>query len=991
MLALLLAWPVMLMAQNSTFWNFSDTEAFPSDTLWQTTTVQGITFVTDGSSAERVPIFQSCSGKTWNSADGNETLTFTQRMKFNGKSSTTYRWLYFTASPGDTIEVWGNSTSSSSARTLTLKSGGYNGVSLGTIDMAANSEVSYGSVVYNGTEDATIAMTSSGSWYTYAIRLKPNPNHEGSGEQPVRQWFLKHPWGGGSWLWREVYPNEDATLYSRKDVFGGNGCNYADNASGSGSSWVPLSDVSLIGDPVVGDSAEFIFNPAVGSITIKMFKDAEENPVPRWFLKHGWGDGLDVSWEWRELYPNSDSTLYIRQDVYGGTGCNYADNALGINSVWVPLSDITLIDHPAIGDSAEFTLNPVTKVISVRLTKEAPQDSIVIEPDSTKLFSLVGGRVYLDLDKVAWDDENYYLVVGNESASQCIHFLPDTLGRLTCPLPYTKEEITYMAVLGNSHFSSGEWGPANLSLANHHSNAYTGGLQSGLTDGWLITVNGDTDDNALVITHLEGDYGEKFEAEEKNNCYRLNDDLRQITFVFSTARTRFVISPQNVKELYVYGSISNWDKTDPDYQMSAFSTDGCYYLTLPYSEIARTGNSGQPEFLFNVYHINGNSYVTQSWPTLSEGCEEYLTFCSNGWKQIVAFNDDDIDDLLQRKETALYIRPLSDFDLTDPNDREKISNFRRVPGTQHLYRSYHPYHSSREQYDTERARLEWVATLASEAGINCDIALSGNLEAEDGTATYTVAGTTYTTEIPDYYREIINNNRVLYVGKQNGHTPSYDQALYYTDQSRYAEWIQEIVRFINDKDHPVPFQIHCHLGADRTGVFSGTFSALCGASWDDIAADYSRTSDLQISEYRHSNQIRYALYLLTGFDPLILPSGLDAVPTTYTSTTLEEAERTHTAYSGGKELFSYPAIGTMLPTLQEAVTAHFVKGGYLEQSEIEACVAKLRGQSQEPTGVVNIWRGNMQPQVKKVLKDGHVFIIRNGVTFDVWGHIIESN
>lgn len=981
---------MMMSAQDVTFWNFSDTEMFPNDTLWETTTLHGLTLVTDGSSIDRVPIFQSCSERTWTSADGTETLTFTQRLKINGKSNSAYRWVYFTASPGDTIEVWGNSTSSSSARTLTFNSGGYNGTFQGTVELATGSNPSYGFVVYNGSEDAVIAMVSSGSWYTYAIRLKPNPDYEGGGEQPQRRWFLKHPWAGGSWEWREVYANEDASLYSRKDIFGGNGCNYADNINGSGSSWVPLENIEIINSPMVGDSCEFTFNPATGAISIRNLGEGQEETGPRWFFKHGWGDGLDASWEWRELYPNADSTLYIRQDVYGGTGCNYADNILGINSVWVPLADITLIDNPVVGDSAEFVFNPASKAISIRLTKAAPQDSVIIEPDPTKLFSMVGGRAYLDLGATTWDDENFYLVVGNESKSQCIHFLPDTLGRLTCPMPYTKEEITYMAVVGNSHFSSGDWGPANLSTANHYSDVYTGGLQSGVNDGWMLTVNNNRDGNPLTITHLDGDYGESFTTTEKNNCYRLNDELRQITFIFSTARTRFVISPLNVQKLYVYGSITKWDKTDPDYQMSGFSTDGCFYLTLPYADIECTGNGGQPEYLFNVYHVNGNSYVTQSWPTLAEGCEEYMTFCSNGWKQIVAFNDDDVNDLLQRKETALYIRPLADFDLTDRMEQERISNFRRVPGTQHLYRSYHPYHSSRSSYDTERARLEWVAALATEAGINCDIALSGNLEAEDGHATYTVSGVTYTTTIPDYYREIINNQRVLYVGKQNGHTPSYDHALYYTDQSRFAEWIQEIVRFINDEDHPVPFQIHCHLGADRTGVFSGVLAAMCGASWDDIALDYNRTSDMQISEFRHSNQLRYALYLLTGFDPLILPSGPNAEPSVYTVTTLEEAIASHTAYSGGKALYSYPAIGTPLPTLQQAVAAHFVEGGYLEAEEIEACAAKLRGDEEPYTGIVDVNSQAKAPGVYKVVRDGRVLIIRDNVTYDVFGRIVAQ-
>ena len=136
LLALLLALPLLMSAQDVTFWNFSDTEMFPNDTLWETTTLHGLTFVTDGSSIDRVPIFQSCSDRTWTSDDGMEVLTFTQRLKINGKSSSAYRWVYFTANPGDTIEVWGNSTSSSSARTLTFKSGGYNGVSCGDVDLA---------------------------------------------------------------------------------------------------------------------------------------------------------------------------------------------------------------------------------------------------------------------------------------------------------------------------------------------------------------------------------------------------------------------------------------------------------------------------------------------------------------------------------------------------------------------------------------------------------------------------------------------------------------------------------------------------------------------------------------------------------------------------------------------------------------------------------------------------------------------------------------
>lgn len=888
MLVLSVALLCTSQATASHFWNYSDKTIYhDADTLWTTTNVDGVTYVTNGSSAERVPIFQTCGERTWTSQDGSESLTFDMRMKFNGTSNSAYRWLYFNAAPGDTIEVWANSTSSSSARTLTLKAGGYSGATIGTGTAATGSDPSYVKVVYTGKTETEVALVSSGSWYTYAIRIKSNPN-----------------FGGG------------------------------------------------------------------------------EDLVQDWWFKHGWGDGLDASWSWKKLVPNEDKSLYYRNDIYGGTGCNYADNEYGTGSAWVPLDKITLIDSPKMGDSAQFTFDPATKAITIRKTKDAPQEDVTVKPDPSKNISLAGGRVYLDNSVAQWNDECIYLVVGNDNASQCVRFLPDADGRLVCPMPYTKEDITYIAVIGNSHYSSGAWGPSNLTKAHHYSATYTGKLQSSISDGWEIKLAGADNGSAITINALEGDFTQVFTTTEKNNCYRLDDDLRQITFIFSTARSRFVISPLNVKKVYSYGSISNWEKTNEDYVLAGYSDD-CFYITLPYSALEMTGNGGQPEFLFNVYHMNGNSYVTQSWPTLEEGCAEHLVFNSNGWKQIVAFNDDDVADLLKRKEVALYIRPLSDFDLTSRVDQEKISNFRQVPGTQHLYRSYHPYHSSRSQYDTEYERLNWVGKLAAETGIKCDIALSGNLESEDGKTTYTCGGKTYTEQIPDYYREIIKNNRVLYVGTENGHTPSYDYALYFTDSERFAQWVQEIVRFINDDNHPVPFQLHCHLGADRTGVFSGLLGALCGASWDQVAADYNRTSDLQVSEYRHSNQLRYAFSRLTGFDPIILPSGENAAPSTYTENTINEAKANLKSYTGGCSLYTYPAVGTALPTLQQALADHFVKGGFLTQDEIDKCVAKLRG---EHTGTgITIVNTTVSTVARKMLKDGQVVIVRGNDTYDVMG------
>jgi len=878
------------------FWNFSDTTVYhTNDTLWTTTTVDGLTFVTDGSSAERVPIFQECSAKTW--TDGNETLTFTSRCKFNGKSATAYRWFYLTVQPGDTIEVWSNSTSGSTARTNSIKIGYSGGTITSYSSAVSGDDPGYGIGIYEGAHDTTIALVSNGSNYWYAVRVKNNPDYE------------------------------------------------------------------------------------YGGATIAV----------RWFFKHGWGDGTDASWDWRELYPNADSTVYSRMDIYGGTGCNYANDAYGSGSVWVPLgsTNLTLDGNPVIGDSAEFSITPATMQLKIRKTKDGPTTGTEVVADTTKLFSLCGGKVFFDNSQAGWTDDCIYLVAGNATASKTVLMLPDADGTLSCPMPYIKDEITYLAVIGNSHFSGGTWGSANIANANHYSEAYTAGLHSSPADGWTIRPTSAANGCALEITRLEGNYEPAFTAQEKGNGYRLNDALRQITFIFSTARDAFVVSPLNVQKVYVYGSISNWSQTDEDYILHGFA-DGCFYMTMPYSMIERTGNGGQPEYLFNVYRTNGNSYVTQSWST-ADGthsstavCEPHLTFCSNGYKNIVAWNDDDPADLLQRKTTALYIRKLVEFDLTDSIDQEKVSNFRRVPGTKHLYRSYHPYHSSRSQYDTEHARIMWVDSLATKVGIKCDLALSGSNEAEDGVGSYTVSGVTYTTTIPAYYRTIIDSARVLYVGTQNGHTPSYDQALYYTDQERFAQWMQELIRFVDDDAHPAPFQLHCALGADRTGIFSAVLAALCGASWDDIAADYMRTSDMQISEYRHSNQARYALYKLTGFDPMILNSGEGAAASTYTATTFADKKAASAAYTGGSMLFRYPAEGTALPTLQQAVADHFIRGGYLTQEEIDMAVRKLRGETAS-----SIEQPAAADGCVKVVVNGHVLILRDGKTYDALGRLLH--
>ncbi len=76
---------------------------------------------------------------------------------------------------------------------------------------------------------------------------------------------IKHPWGGGTWSYKDLTPNEDGT-YSIRDIYGGEGCNWKSTVSRE--EWI--GSPTLEGNPVKGDSAIFTLTSTKngGAITI---------------------------------------------------------------------------------------------------------------------------------------------------------------------------------------------------------------------------------------------------------------------------------------------------------------------------------------------------------------------------------------------------------------------------------------------------------------------------------------------------------------------------------------------------------------------------------------------------------------------------------------------------------------------------------------------------------------------------------------------------
>lgn len=346
----------------------------------------------------------------------------------------------------------------------------------------------------------------------------------------------------------------------------------------------------------------------------------------------------------------------------------------------------------------------------------------------------------------------------------------------------------------------------------------------------------------------------KASADDCARCFIDNEADHSVTFVFSPSLWNCG-SPARVE---VRGSFNGW--ASGKHMMEYDADQKLWFLTLSYPEVKIPGNSGQPEFKFVT---NGSSY--QDGGSKSFIPDGYV-FRNGDNNNIVVFNSDDFDLIKANSAQANKLKSASDFALDTREGQEEISNFRCVPGTKALFRSYHPYKITKNTNATEPLRMEYLTRLAEEEGINSDICLSEN--EENNLQSFSIAGKSFQETIAPYYRTIIDEGRVLYTGTVNKSTPSYNEVYYNPTGTKFGTWVKEIVDFINSDDTKAPYLIHCRLGTDRTGMFCGTLAALCGAGWDEISADYQKSNRMGIQEFRDYHLLQYAFQLLLGVDDI---------------------------------------------------------------------------------------------------------------------------
>ncbi|MCQ2336712.1 MAG: tyrosine-protein phosphatase [Paludibacteraceae bacterium] len=377
-------------------------------------------------------------------------------------------------------------------------------------------------------------------------------------------------------------------------------------------------------------------------------------------------------------------------------------------------------------------------------------------------------------------------------------------------------------------------------------------------------------------------------ATDKKRCYSEDVTNKTITFLFDSALWR----KGNPKSIEVRGSFNDWgDETK--YVLQKCDTavhHPFWFITLPYSAVKFPGNSGQPEFKFVT---NGSTWQEPpSW--LTSGYK----FNGTSNNQIIVYSTDDLEQIKAKNKIAGTKKKLSDFDLNTQQGREDISNVRIVPGTKCLMRCYHPFkYTTSSRNSTEFERVKQVKMFFEEYGIKTDICLSKD-QTKD-LVTVTIDGKSQKEEISAYYQNLIDNDKVAYIGYPDSETDYYD--CYHDPRSaKVGGWVGQVIDAIVDDSHDVPISIHCRIGTDRTGFFCALIGVMCGATFDEVTADYQRSNNMYIKEYRDANMMKVA------FEGLLQVEDV-------------------------KEVLD----------LKSAVTNYFITNGYTTQAKVDKMIEKL--------------------------------------------------
>ena len=123
----------------------------------------------------------------------------------------------------------------------------------------------------------------------------------GASSNAFGAYYMKHPWGGGNWEYKQLDGNNQITA-----AYGGNGVNIAESSSGANEQW--FSDPKLEGNPTTGTQCVFKYDPSTNTVTIT----ATSTPTPSASGMFVIGAGVgDDKWEnFKPMTKGSNGEYY---------------------------------------------------------------------------------------------------------------------------------------------------------------------------------------------------------------------------------------------------------------------------------------------------------------------------------------------------------------------------------------------------------------------------------------------------------------------------------------------------------------------------------------------------------------------------------------------------------------------------------------------------------------------------------------------------------
>ena len=252
---------------------------------------------------------------------------------------------------------------------------------------------------------------------------------------------------------------------------------------------------------------------------------------------------------------------------------------------------------------------------------------------------------------------------------------------------------------------------------------------------------------------------------------------------------------------------------------------------------------------YNGYYVPSGESLLVAYPGYPyiKAC---ISFGGDLW-DIAGLTEDDTA-TITLNEHGKYADVQSARDIHYDDDRdlyesdEAFANFRDVtvgeiaPNT--LYRSASPA-------DNQHKRATYVDELMRSAGIRCDLDLAD----DDAKIEGYLADDSFDTP---YFRSLYEEGNVI---------PLALNVNYGSE-----EFQQKLVSGLVDMlQHEGPYLVHCTEGKDRTGFVCMLLEALCGASYDEIEADFMVTYDNYYGISKESDADRYAITVESMLDPMV--------------------------------------------------------------------------------------------------------------------------